>query len=115
MLMKNLLVLLAALAAVSASAQTTNAPAQRPVESYQAQGTARSRENRATLREVKANEIVAGKVTYSGILVEVAKTRRPLQLVNPLAPPVYGGPEDNIARDPVRGKILGLKFFEIKF
>ncbi len=68
-----------------------------------------------TLREPKPNEIIKGRVTYSGVAVEAFKTKKPLQLVNPLAPDTYGSPEDNVVRDGPKGRILGLKLFAISF
>jgi hypothetical protein len=63
----------------------------------------------------KANEIVRGKVVYSGVAVQVVKTRAPLQLVNPAAPPQYGSAQDNVLRDPITGRSEGLKFLSIRF
>ena len=63
----------------------------------------------------KPNEIVKGRVTYSGIAVQVAKTGKPLQLINPAAPPQYGSPEDNVMRDPTSGRVSGWKLFSIRF
>ena len=66
-------------------------------------------------KQAAPNKIVHGRVSYSGSLVEAVKTRRPLQLFNPEAPPEYGSPEDNLARDPINGRVLGLKLFAIHF
>jgi hypothetical protein len=54
-------------------------------------------------------------VTYSGIAVQALKTRKPLQLINPAAPPQYGSPEDNVLRNPVSGEVSGWKLFSIRF
>jgi len=59
------------------------------------------------------NETSFGKVKFSGILVEVAKTPNPLQLLNPFAQGNYS-PEDNVVRDP-NGHISGLKAFSVGF
>jgi len=58
------------------------------------------------------NEIAFGKIKFSGILIEFAKTPHPLQLLNPFA----GGfdPEDNVVRDP-RGNVSGLKAFSVGY
>ena len=72
-------------------------------------------EGALTWRQPKPNEIVAGKLTYSGSVIEAVKTRRPWQLFNPLARAQYGSPEDNLARDPVNGRVEGLKVFAIHF
>ncbi len=68
-----------------------------------------------TFREVKPNELVSGNITFSGIGVEVAKQRNPLQLINPFAPARYGSPEDNVVRDPINRRVTGLKLFAIRF
>ena len=67
-----------------------------------------------TLRQEKPNEIKRNGVTYSGILVQLAKTDKPLELINPAAPPEYGSSEDNVVLDPNGGQ-RGLKFFSIQF
>lgn len=67
------------------------------------------------LQPEKPNEIKMGGLTYSGILVELSRTDNPLQLINPAAPAEYGSPEDNLARDPITGRISGLRLFSISF
>lgn len=59
------------------------------------------------------NETSFGKLKFSGILVEIAKTPNPLQLLNPFAQGDYS-PEDNVVRDP-NGHISGLKAFAVGF
>jgi hypothetical protein len=111
--MKRFLILFAALLALRTVAQPTNVPAPTPTLSFQAQAAAR--QSPATLKEVKPNEIVSGKVTYSGITIEAIKTGRPFQLLNPVAPAQYGSPEDNLVRNPINNRIVGLKFFAVRF
>jgi opacity protein-like surface antigen len=133
--MKTLLALYVVLATLAAEAQSTNAPQPQAVStnnvttggntttgagvdksSLKASSSATaSRFNLEPQPTPKPNEIVKGNVTFSGSAVEVVKTKRPLQLLNPLAPPQYGSPEDNVARDPANGKVTGLKIFAIKF
>jgi hypothetical protein len=67
-----------------------------------------------TLQPQKPNEIRRGNVTYSGILVELAKTDRRWELINPAAPQEYGSSQDNVVRDPNTGR-EGLKLFSIGF
>jgi len=118
--MKTLVSLLAFMAALAAAAQTTNTSATK-VTAAKASGSVKAIEHGGSsttviaLEQPKPNEIVKGKITYSGILVTAAKTGHPLQMVNPLAPPEYGLPEDNAVRDPANGRVLGLKFFALKF
>ncbi|HWF19705.1 MAG TPA: hypothetical protein VG754_10575 [Verrucomicrobiae bacterium] len=63
----------------------------------------------------KPNEIIRGRVTYSGVAVQIIKTKKPLQLINPLAPPEYGYGSDNLDRDIITGKPNGFKLFSINF
>ena len=67
-----------------------------------------------TLQPAKPNEVRRDGVTYSGILVQFAKTDKPLELINPAAPPEYGASEDNLVREPQSGR-PGLKLFSIRF
>lgn len=64
---------------------------------------------------LKANEVKVNGRTYSGILVELTKTDKPLELINPWAPAEYGSPEDNTVRDSDTGQIPGWKLFSIEF
>jgi hypothetical protein len=66
-------------------------------------------------QEIKPNEIVSGKVNFSGIAVEAYKLGHPLQLLNPFAPAKYGSPEENVLRDGITEKVLGWKLFSIGF
>jgi hypothetical protein len=54
-------------------------------------------------------------VPYSGVAVQVAKSRNPLQLINPLAPASYGSAEANTVRDPASGRSEGLRLLTIGF
>jgi len=67
------------------------------------------------LDEPKANELTSGRHTYSGIAIQVKKAKRPLQLLNPAAPPQYGSGWDNIERLPASGGSPVLKLFSISF
>lgn len=113
--MKRLLMLFTVVLVFRATAQPTNAPAPGPSPTLSFQAQAAARESPATLKEVKPNEIVSGKVTYSGIAIEAIKTGRPFQLLNPAAPAQYGSPEDNLVRNPINNRIVGLKFFAVRF
>jgi hypothetical protein len=113
--MKTILVLCGLLVAYTASAQSSNAPAASGGPSAGTQITGTRAETTVGLELAKPNEIVKGDFTLSGILVEAVKTRRPFQLLNPLAPVQYGVPADNIVKDPINGKVTGLKFFCVRF
>ncbi len=122
--MKRLLILLPLFTGLAASAQSTNAPTAktpmtnaaplRATQTLQAKTTERF-ESTITLGQLKPNEIMSGKFTFSGIAVEAVKKRNPLQLINPLAPLEYGSAEDNVVRDPINGRVEGLKIFAFRF
>ena len=102
--------LLFALAMFTANAQST-----RINETLEA-WTARSlQETQSRIDETKPNEIKVGKLTYSGVAVEAIKLDNPLQLINPAAPVQYGFAEANLVRDPIVGRVSGLKIFSIQF
>ena len=65
--------------------------------------------------EPKANELVLGRHTYSGIVAQVIKAERPLQLLNPAAPSRYGSGWDNLLRFPASVGSPMLKLFSIDF
>jgi hypothetical protein len=54
-------------------------------------------------------------VTVSGIAVAAVQADNKLQLLNPVAPPEYGTSEDSVVRDPITGKVSGLKILAIEF
>ena len=92
----------------------TNALPAPTVQSLEAQ-IAHTFQGTVTLNQTKPNEIVKGKLVFSGIAVEAVKQRNPLQLFNPAAPPEYGSAEDNLVREPPNGRPIGLKIFAIRF
>jgi hypothetical protein len=67
------------------------------------------------LTPAKPNEIFGTRFGFSGIFVQVAKTRNPLQLINPFAPPQYGSGNDNVVWNVITGAPSGLKLFSISF
>jgi len=112
--MKQFFLLLGALTAAAAFGQST------PTDPMDAHITGRFDQrppDRHLLVEKvqKPNEVAGEKAIYSGIGVQLAKTDNPLQLINPVAPAEYGSSEDNVVRDPVSGKVSGLKLFAIRF
>ena len=109
--MRIVAILLLALAALPANAQPESTSPE--LETQLTKHIAR--EGLLSSTEVKPNEIKSGKLTYSGIAVELLKTGNPLQLVNPAAPAKYGSAEDNVLRDPISGRVSGWKIFSIKF
>lgn len=112
--MKALLTVLALFAAVTVHSQT--APLQDSIDSQiHHRLTIQPDKNLITITPVKANEIRHYNLVYSGIAVELAKTRNPLQMINPLAPAEYGSGEDNVTQDPITSRTYGLKFLSIRF
>jgi hypothetical protein len=63
----------------------------------------------------KPNEIAGHKVVYSGVAVQIIKTKQPLELINPLAPVDNGTRDGNMQRDIITGKPVGFKFLSISF
>jgi hypothetical protein len=61
------------------------------------------------------NEIIGRKRVYRGVLVQWAKTDKPLQLFNPFAPARYGRGDQNLTRDPFTGKAQGFTLFSVDF
>jgi hypothetical protein len=114
--MKSLLVAVFLFTAFSIRAQTST-PGQDSMDSWISQQlrTQPPNESVLSLQPLKPNEVKVNGLTYSGILVELANTDRPLELLNPAAPPAYGSSEDNIVRDPISRRVLGLKLFSIQF
>lgn len=98
------------LAACSALAQDA-----RLDESLQADISRRAKEGVKSTPHPKPNEIKSTNAVYSGIAVQLAKTDRPLHLINPAAPPEHGAAEDNAVRDPINGRVSGLKLFSVSF
>jgi hypothetical protein len=119
--MKSMLTLALAVTAVAAYAQAPPNPA------LESEFTAQlSRTNSIASTPAKANEIFVGRSKLSGIGVQLFKTDKPLQLINPLAPPQYGSPQDNVLPDAFRGRanpapdsffgrVLRLKLLSIDF
>jgi hypothetical protein len=111
--MKPFLAVVALFAVLGTYAQTTPVDDSMETQIRQRMAT-RPDQSLLTLKQEKPNEIKGDRVTYSGILVELAKTDRPWELINPAAPPEYGSSEDNVVRDPQSGR-EGLKLFSIQF
>ena len=121
---QSLMLLLVLFGAFAVRAQSTNAPsinaaatnsiARQPGKSLETQIGGHELPA-ISLRELKPNELAVGRIVYSGITIEAIKKRQPLQLINPLATAEFGSPEDNIVRDPINGRVAGLKIFAIRF
>ena len=105
--MKRVSLLLTALVAFSATAQTKDED-----ESLE---TLTDKEKPSFLDSDRPNEITVGSVSYSGIAVQGFKLRTLTELINPLAPVRYGHGEYNLVRDPIDRKPTGLKIFSIQF
>jgi len=71
-----------------------------------------------SMSEVKANQIMKGKVVYSGLAVAAIKKDNPLQLFNPFAPVTYGSANDITLHDPGiagTGSARAWKLFSVHF
>ncbi len=117
--MKSLLVLLVGIglggALPLAEGQTTNSLSATHVDPFHMQSSEMVSHTNVLFLTLKPNEIMKGKTMMSGIFVEAAKVKNPLQLISPAAPTEYGSPEDNIVRDPLNGRVTGLKLFSFSF
>jgi hypothetical protein len=96
---------------------TTNAPPSQPERLLQTQPRLSflGAVPELSFTEADANELTWGRHTYSGIVVQVIKADRPLQLLNPFAPSRYGSGWDNLERSPAGGGSPMLKLFSISF
>ena len=94
---------------------TANAESLGVNEALEAWTARRAQETPLQLDEKRPNEIKAGGLSYSGIAIEAVKLDNPFQLINPAAPAQYGYAEANLVRDPVHGRVSGLKIFSIQF
>lgn len=108
--MKTWITLLLVLLACGAAAQTTNSsqtldakaappPSQRVIES----------------RPLKPSRMTGDRYSVSGITVQAIKSRRVLQLLNPIAPPKYFAAAENVVREPRSGRVEGLRFLSLEF
>ena len=68
-----------------------------------------------TQKPEQPNQIRRKNYSYRGIAVQLAKTDKPLQCINPLAPAQCGSGEMNLVRNPSTGHARGLKIFSIEF
>lgn len=112
--MKTLFTLLAALVVVTAQAQT--GPTATATDEQNFHGTVTrqpANQGQLSYQPERPNQIRSGRLAYDGILVELYKTRSPLELINPVSE--YGTAWDNVALDQVNGEVLGWKFFSISF
>lgn len=63
----------------------------------------------------QVNEIRRRRAVYSGSVVQVIKTRRFLDLVNPLAPAAAGSGAPNTVFDPITGRPAGFKLISVSY
>ncbi|HLB32789.1 MAG TPA: hypothetical protein VJK54_01005 [Chthoniobacterales bacterium] len=55
-------------------------------------------------------------IEMGGILTQAVRSKKPLELINPLAPASYGNGDDNVSQDPNElGKPQGLIIFGIQW
>jgi len=109
--MKRISILLGVFAVLTANAQPVTS--EEALESQLA--TRLSKASSLIAYDVKPNEVVRDRVSYSGIAVQLLKTDNLLQLFNPAAPAKYGSAEDNVLRDSVSGRASAWKLLSIGF
>ena len=97
------------------NAVPTNAQPARANQSLQAQPAGPGTWSLPSLEVTKANELVLGKLTYSGVIVQAVKAKNPLQLFNPAAPVRFGSGQDNVVNFPFSSTGPVLKFLSIDF
>ena len=68
-----------------------------------------------SIQEPKANEMTLGGYTYSGMVVQVIKATKRIDLLNPAAPVQYGSGFDNLEVFPAGVSGPALKLFSISF
>jgi hypothetical protein len=115
--MKICLVLLSMLAAGTLTAQPPKTAPQPNDNSARTTIGAAGQADFALKTPEKPNEVTLGKHTYSGVAVQLVKTKNPLQLINPLAPPEYGYGHENLDRDVITRKVHygAFKIFSVSF
>ncbi|SPE55661.1 exported hypothetical protein [Verrucomicrobia bacterium] len=113
--MKKISLFAAALLGAVSSARSADTPPADAWESFQSRATLSAEAATSLSREWRPNQIIAGKVSYDGIIVEMIKTDNLLELINPAAPEQYGSSEDNVVHDPITRRFSGWKIFSISF
>lgn len=63
----------------------------------------------------QVNEIRRRRSVFSGSIVQVIKTKRVFELVNPFAKASAGSGAGNTAFDPITGKPVGLKLIAVSY
>lgn len=68
----------------------------------------------AELIETNATGLVFG-LKPSGIILDAVASKKPLDFINPKAPPDAGNGEAYLSRDPITNRPMGLNFFSFDF
>ena|SRR5438093_936858 len=97
------------------AAGAVNAQSPKPSDALETRITGEARAILNNPEPPALNRLMGQRFIYTGILVELTRADNPLQMLNPLAPERYGTPEDNVARDPITGRVTGLKLFSLSF
>ncbi len=84
-------------------------------QSYQAELPRQKDDLPVGVRKEAPNRSVGHKYNYSGVLVQLSRSKNPLDLINPWATAKHGPGTQNAARDIVSGKSDGINFFSIEF
>ena len=59
--------------------------------------------------------ILGVQLHIDGVLPEMARARRPLQWINPMAPAGYGRGLENVSTNPRTGRMEGITFLSFRF
>lgn len=60
-------------------------------------------------------EIAGRRAIYSGIIVQASVVPQPWILLSPAAPAALGQGDQNLVRDEITGRTIGLSFFTIRW
>ena len=107
--MKAFLILLAS--AAFAAAQSNGPQNPPPVPAQPSEPYPSSIQLRVTS---PAGRVIVGR-PLSGALIEAVRSPKPMQLINPFAPRVYGDGWRNVSIDPITGRAQGIKLISISF
>jgi hypothetical protein len=72
-------------------------------------------ERYVTFQTRTLNRMFGVSIQYDGMLPQLRRADRPLQMLNPFAPARYGGGFDNLSVNPSYGRGEGINLFAIRF
>lgn len=108
--MKTWITLLLVLLASGAAAQTTNSS-----QALDAKAAPPLPQSLIESRPVEPSRMTGDRYSVGGIAAQAIKSKRVLQLLNPIAPPKYFAAAENLVREPKSGRVEGLRFLSLEF